>query len=478
LTDHLEPSAPAFSPDGNEVFWSLWRRPLSEAVRKNKMMDAFIMNARKTSTLGWMILFTSLTGLAADKTAAPPYMGQAPPGFVPKLFAPDVPSGIKRSLCLTQDGRECYFNAPATAPRSSQIMVTRYEQGAWTPPVRAPFSDETSYGPALADNDRTLYFNRGRFTIWRVRRSSAEAGVAAWSEPEIMPAPVNTAPDAANNVSCKISSLGNMWICSWRPGGLGQCDIWRLHGSDGQFSEPATPTILNSRGSDCTAVPGPDEQYVVLRTNARGGFGQGDLFISFADGSGGWTTPRNLGPTINTANWEDAPYLSPDNKYLFFTRSSEQGGNLYWVSVGAFLPDPNGPISNLTTGRRFACIQAAVNYAEAGQVIQLSPGTYHENLILPDVPLTIRSANSLDPAVVARTILSGDQGSPVVKLVPGTALRSIQGLTITGGEDDPAAFGARLQVSACVIKGRPGTAVDVGADGGTPEASPTMAETK
>jgi hypothetical protein len=26
-TDHHEHSAPAFSPESNEVFWSLWRRP-------------------------------------------------------------------------------------------------------------------------------------------------------------------------------------------------------------------------------------------------------------------------------------------------------------------------------------------------------------------------------------------------------------------------------------------------------------------
>ena len=109
-------------------------------------------------------LLTTLPSLAADNATPPPYLGQEPPGFVPKLFAPGVAGGIKRALCLTQDGRECYFNAPGTAPRSSQIMVTRYEKGAWTPPVQAPFSDETSYGPALSDNDRTLYFIRSKFT--------------------------------------------------------------------------------------------------------------------------------------------------------------------------------------------------------------------------------------------------------------------------------------------------------------------------
>jgi hypothetical protein len=159
---------------------------------------------------------------------------------------------------------------------------------------------------------------------------------------------VNLDPPAGqSNVSCHISNLGNMWICSWRPGGLGQCDLWRIRFSDGRFTEAAHQRDLNSNASDCTAVPGPDEAYVVLRSNRPGGFGNGDLYVSFADGKGGWTAPRNLGPAINTPDWEDAPSLSPDNKYLFFSRSTSGDQNIYWVSVSAFLPDPNGAGSQL-----------------------------------------------------------------------------------------------------------------------------------
>ena len=64
------------------------------------------------------------------------------------------------------------------------------------------------------------------------------------------------------------------------------------------------------------------------------------------------------------------------------------------------MPDPNGPVYNLSTGERFAGIQIALNRAEPGQVILVSPGTYHENLSLPNTPLTIRSANAQDSAGV------------------------------------------------------------------------------
>jgi len=104
------------------------------------------------------------------------------------------------------------------------------------------------------------------------------------------------------------------------------------------------------------------------------------------------------------------PLLSPDHRYLFFSRDdTSTDENIYWVRVEAFLPDPNGPVFNLSTGQRFASIQTAINYAQSGQVILLSPGTYRENLILPNTPLTLRSANAQDSAVVSLTSLAWDK---------------------------------------------------------------------
>jgi hypothetical protein len=208
-------------------------------------------------------------------------------------------------------------------------------------------------------------------------------------------------------------------------------------------------------------MPGPGEEYVVWNSNRPGGFGGTDIYISFPDGQGGWTEPRNMGAAINSSGNDGSASLSPDQKYLFFCRETSGDSNIYWVSVGAFLPDPNGPVYNLSTGKRFAGIQVAVNYAEAGQVIMISPGTYRENLTLPNIPLTIRSANAQDSAVVSLTGAVGDGSAPVVTLLPGTALRSIQGLTITGGADGVVCSGAQLKLSSCVITGHRDCGIEV-----------------
>jgi hypothetical protein len=406
--------------------------------------------------LGWMILFTSLTSLTADSNTPLPYRGQEPPGLTPKVFAPgliSLPNRCDNSLCLSQDGRECYFTLRNAAWTVYEIMVTRYENGQWTPPVRASFSDGKSLSPSLADNDQTLYFGRNRH-IYRVHRETQ-----GWSQPEAVPAPISSPQD---DWSCHVSSLGNAWICSWRTGGVGQCDLWRVQSANGQFIEATDLRSLNTSASDCSPVSGPDEGYVVWNSGRAGGSGGADLYISFPDGQGGWTTPRNLGPIINSSKNEGAPYLSPDHRYLFFSRDdTSTDENLYWVRVEAFLPDPNGPVFNLSTGQRFASIQTAINYAQSGQVILLSPGTYRENLILPNTPLTLRSANAQDSAVVSLTSLAWDKTSPVVTLSPGTALRSLQGLTITGGADGVGCSGAKLQLSSCVITGHQDCGIEV-----------------
>ena len=295
------------------------------------------MNSRSAEMIAGIILLATLPAAAAEDAAAPPYMGEEPPGLVPKVFAPGLisaPNRIEHSICLGRDGRECYFTVRAANWSSSQIMVTRLENGKWTRPVPFAFGNMC---PSFADNDGSLYFIDAA-KVARLRRSSI-GPERRWQYPaEFLPAPVNTPQSAW---SCHVSSLGNLWICSWRPGGSGRCDLWRIQFQNGRFAEATNLRNLNTAGFDCHPVPGPKEAYVVYSSDRPGGFGRTDLYVSLADGHGGWTAPRNLGPAINSSNGEVSPDLSPDYKYLFFARETSTDADIYWVSVRAFLPDPN-----------------------------------------------------------------------------------------------------------------------------------------
>jgi outer membrane protein OmpA-like peptidoglycan-associated protein/tetratricopeptide (TPR) repeat protein len=67
--------------------------------------------------------------------------------------------------------------------------------------------------------------------------------------------------------------------------------------------------------------------------NFPNGFGSCDLYISYLD-KDGWSTPENLGRSINTEFWESAPSLSPDKRDLYFAsnRPGGYGGNDIYVS--------------------------------------------------------------------------------------------------------------------------------------------------
>ena len=52
-------------------------------------------------------------------------------------------------------------------------------------------------------------------------------------------------------------------------------------------------------------------------------------------GNGKWSEPKNMGSAINSDEWEFAPALSPDGRFLFFTRRESfntlKPSKIYWV---------------------------------------------------------------------------------------------------------------------------------------------------
>ena len=71
----------------------------------------------------------------------------------------------------------------------------------------------------------------------------------------------------------------------------------------------------------------------------RRGFGSCDLFYSVKQGVR-WSQAMNLGPTINTANWETQPSLSADGSTLYFIRGKDthhgiQQQDIYVSHLGA-----------------------------------------------------------------------------------------------------------------------------------------------
>jgi hypothetical protein len=73
----------------------------------------------------------------------------------------------------------------------------------------------------------------------------------------------------------------------------------------------------------------PDESYMIFTSSMAGGFGSSDLHVSFRNADSSWTTPQNLGNTINTAGYEGSADVTPDGIYMTYDNIAD----IYWVKI-------------------------------------------------------------------------------------------------------------------------------------------------
>lgn len=169
--------------------------------------------------------------------------------------------------------------------------------------------------------------------IWVIRQRDGR-----WSNAELVGPPVST---DSNESYPSVVADGSLYFTSNRPGGVGAADIYRAQRlADGSFGAAVNiGSPPNSNLGEGDTFVSPDEQFLILSGMRPGGFGKSDLHVSFRTGST-WGPPINLGPSINTPDIDFCPMVTPDGKYLFFSRRYGEGGwetakdaDVFWVDV-------------------------------------------------------------------------------------------------------------------------------------------------
>jgi hypothetical protein len=161
----------------------------------------------------------------------------------------------------------------------------------------------------------------------------------SWSKPVLLKNEINS---SSYEFSCHPSNLGSMFVCSWRAGGVGGCDGWRIPFANGKYQKAENLGVLNSVVGDCVWAPGPKEEYLIFQSRRpasgnEGGFFETDLFITYAMPDGEWSQPQNLGSQINSPATDGFAWISHDGTYLFFSSDRRGTSDIYWVTLDSVL---------------------------------------------------------------------------------------------------------------------------------------------
>lgn len=187
----------------------------------------------------------------------------------------------------------------------------------------------TQYFPVMTADDETLIFtglteNRDE-NIYFTHRIKDSRGADRWDVPEEISKAINT---TNNEGTCTVSADGRTLVftaCN-RPDGHGSCDLYISHKVGKEWSQPTNlGQEVNSRDWESQPSLSADGHTLYFASDRKGGMGKRDIWVTHLDDKKQWTAPKNLGPSINTPDEENAPFIHANGRTLFYSSNGLPG---------------------------------------------------------------------------------------------------------------------------------------------------------
>lgn len=152
-----------------------------------------------------------------------------------------------------------------------------------------------------------------------------------WTSPVSISNEINS---ELNEGTTAISADGRKLIftsCVGRDG-WGSCDLYESKKMGERWSAPKNlgPNI-NSPDWESQPSLSADGRTLYFVSDRRGGQGRRDIWISTLDAKGNWTRARNLGKDVNTVYDEISPFIHVNNRTLYFASNGLAGFGGYDV---------------------------------------------------------------------------------------------------------------------------------------------------
>ena len=249
------------------------------------------------------------------------YLGKKPPELFPERFELSVNPGsfAAERIAISNDGKEIYYTeVKSYYPASGDtIKYYRFSNHKWT----GPFNLLPGYlSPALSVTGDTLYFQTAGSEYETFMAAKTGNG---WGRPGRILKNLNSAH------YLQVTDKGNFYVSSKSTNTAGGNDWCRLLFENSDSIAQSLGRPLNTELDNLDFFIAKDESFIITATITG-------LAICYPKADGGWTSPRTLGKKINFGISAWGPYVTPDNKYLFYTTGTKpdySDTGIFWVRI-------------------------------------------------------------------------------------------------------------------------------------------------
>lgn len=202
-------------------------------------------------------------------------------------------------------------------------------------PIDAFFNSQYSeHGMSFSSDGKTLYFSSTRpvdstlaitntWHLWRSHQVNGE-----WATPEFI-----DMPNLRNKLQSHptVTNGGELYFHASKLN-YSEMQLYVSKEVDGKF-QAAELVDIPLEGDKCTPYISPDGHYLIFALIGE----PLKLYLTYRDDSNGWQKPILLPERINK-NGQGNPWVTPDQKYLFYTVENDDATwQVNWVNIQDFL---------------------------------------------------------------------------------------------------------------------------------------------
>jgi hypothetical protein len=269
------------------------------------------------------------------------FFGQVVPDSVPVIFAPDeisLTGRLEQGFSISRDGREILFGVIGGGDTLNCIYYTTLKKGKFLKPVKPVFIDDDSvFFPMFSPDSKKLTFTKRHVNSMQTDIWFCEKENNLWSGPKQFPDEINSVYREGS--SC-LTWNNTLYFTSNRDTAHGCCgDIYRSQLVNNDYSCAGLVDNINTIYDEEGVFVSPKEDFMIVQSWIADYHTKHDLYISYRTKKNTWTGTERLNSLINTTDLEQRPFVTFDNKCLFFNRFELDSNfnavesDIYWVST-------------------------------------------------------------------------------------------------------------------------------------------------